>query len=99
MDGEPRSHLAALNLFTGEPTSWNPGANGPVLALQAGGRLVYAGGYFQQAGGQPRNNLAALDAATGRASDWRADADGTVEALQLGDINYSNRFYRAAPAD
>ena len=47
-----RNRLAAINVLTGELTSWNPNANGTVHALAASGdgSRVYAGGEFTTVG-------------------------------------------------
>jgi hypothetical protein len=44
--GEERKNVAALDAYTGEATSWDPGANGVVWSLAASGQTAYAGGEF-----------------------------------------------------
>lgn len=54
---------------TGAVSEWNPGianmANGEVHALATDGKMVYAGGDFEEAGGVSRRHLMAVDAVTG----------------------------------
>ncbi len=75
--GQPRNHIAAVDILTGLATAWNPDAasSNPTDALEVWAiairkNAVYAGGDFTIIGGQPRNHLAALDAATGNALAW-----------------------------
>ena len=82
----PREHLAAIDLTTGEPTAWDPGADGEVFALTAAAdaTTIYAGGLFKNAGGQSVVNLAALDATTGLSiPDWRPKVSSAVRALAV----------------
>jgi hypothetical protein len=80
-----RNRLAAFKVSTGQLTSWNPNANGTVLALAASsdGTRVFAGGDFTAVGGRTRNRLAKLDSVTGAVSSWRPSASSTVRALAL----------------
>ena len=80
-----RNRLAAFRVSTGRLTSWNPNANGTVLALTASsdGTRVFAGGAFTAVGGRTRNRLAKLDSVTGAVSSWRPSASSTVRALTL----------------
>ena len=50
--GQPRHRIAALDVVTGEATSWNPDVNGSVYALAVSEGTVYAGGEFTSIGGQ-----------------------------------------------
>ena len=86
VDGVPRDRLAAVDAATGELTDWNPGANGPVLALAASGdgRRIFAGGEFTEVGGAVHNRLAAVDAASGSVDKaWDPQANGPVHALAV----------------
>ena len=62
-----RSHLAAFNRHTGEPTSFNPPVGNQVYALEASpdGRTLYVGGAFTSVGSASRKRLAAFDIASG----------------------------------
>src|SRR5690606_26487271 len=69
---------------------WNPGANSSVETLAVHNNVLYAGGYFTQAGGQTRERLAALTVANGAASgnnatllDWNPGAASIVYALAV----------------
>jgi hypothetical protein len=82
----PRSNAAAIDLTTGQPTSWNPNVNATVQVLAVSGSTVYAGGDFTTVnGGTPRNRLAAFDASTGTASSWDPNANGSVLAITVLD--------------
>ncbi|MGN6379452.1 MAG: hypothetical protein ACTHNU_10915 [Gaiellales bacterium] len=74
-----RSNLAALN-SQGNPTSWNPGANGEVRALAASGSSVFVGGSFTTLGGRAAKNIGAVS--TGGAYRWGGGANGTVRAVR-----------------
>jgi trimeric autotransporter adhesin len=86
VNGVFRPRLAAVDADTGELTSWNPKANGPVNALVAsedGGR-VFAGGEFTEAGGAAHNRLAAIDADSGAVDGtWDPSANFTVNTLDV----------------
>ena len=89
-----RPNIAALNVVDGSATSWNPFANGTVLALAVSGSTVYAGGDFTTIGAQfsqpTRNHVAALKATdNGTATVWNPDvndltAGASVQALAVG---------------
>lgn len=78
-----RTNLAAIDLATGQVTSWNPGANGAVLAIATDGSgTVFAGGPFTTVSGQPRNGLVAISAA-GAVLPWQGQVSGgDVHALR-----------------
>lgn len=79
-----RSRLAALDLESGAPTGWDPGADAVVRALWLApdGETLYVGGDFTAAGGQNRARIAALRTDTGAARAWNPGADGPVHALE-----------------
>jgi hypothetical protein len=79
--GVTRDHLAAIDVRSGQPTTWDPGADNVVQALALNGGIVYAGGDFFTVGGVPRTHLAAIDRATGLVTPWDPGADRTVRAL------------------
>lgn len=81
--GQARNHIAALEAATGNPTNWNPSANGPIKVLAVRGELVYVGGSFTIIGGRTRNNLAALETAGGAGTAWNPNANGAVFALAV----------------
>lgn len=71
----PRQNIAALDgglpPGAGNVKPWDPGANGPVRALERSASAIYAGGDFTViGGGAPRNGLAELDPGSGAATGW-----------------------------
>lgn len=78
--GVPRSNVAHVQADQ-VVSSWDPNANGAVLALAVIGTTVYAGGQFSSIGGQARNRIAGLEAASGLATGWNPSANGFVHAL------------------
>ncbi len=82
-----RNNLAAVNLTSGDVTSWNPDVTGIVhaLAVSPDGRTLYAGGSFSAVGATPRAYLAAIDTTSdgNNLLDWNPDPDGVVHALAL----------------
>jgi hypothetical protein len=81
-----RNHLAAIDVSTGAPTSWNPDVNGPVRTIRVIGSRVYIGGSFTSVGGDHVRNVAALDRADGRpVRGFTASANGVVNALAASD--------------
>ncbi|MDQ4040600.1 MAG: PQQ-like beta-propeller repeat protein, partial [Actinomycetota bacterium] len=86
LGGQNRANLAALDAGTGGVHGWNPGITRlgdkpTVHAILPACGAVYAGGWFDTAGGQARENLAALDPATGAATGWNPRPNGPVLAL------------------
>ena len=68
-----RGNLAAIDLTTGQPTSWNPSANNTVQVVAVSGGRVYAGGDFTAVGSAAntaRHRLAAFDLIIGTATPW-----------------------------
>src|SRR5690606_29613106 len=67
---QTRNRLGAHTVANGETPAdaatlldWNPGANSSVETLAVHNNVLYAGGYFTQAGGQTRERLAAFTVA------------------------------------
>ncbi len=81
INGVARTRLAAIDLATDSLTSWNPGADAAVLALDIDGGVAYVGGSFTSAAGVSRNRLAAIDTTTGSATSWNPNANSVVRAL------------------
>lgn len=82
--GQERKNVAALDLFTGNPTGWNPGTNGSVYAVVSDpfNSRVYAGGDFSSVGGQSRNRIVAIDALTGLVLGWNPDVGGNAASVR-----------------
>ena len=92
--GVGRSFIAALDVTTGVPTSWNPGANDRVRALALNGTTVYVGGDFTSIGGASRNRLAEIDVATGAATVWNPNGTGEIDAIAVGaSVVYVGGFF------
>jgi trimeric autotransporter adhesin len=91
LDGQSRTRLGAVNVVTGAVSSWAPSlwhtiSNASVYALAYSGGTVYAGGYFDMAGGAARSNLATFDAGSGSVlPGWVPDPNSSVSALLVID--------------
>lgn len=95
--GQPRNSIAAVTLDTGAVTLWDAGlkpqrqylAHGDrvwpyVSSIVARGHTLFAGGYFDSAGGAPRYALAELELGTARATSFDARISaGLTKALAL----------------
>ncbi len=79
--GLPRGNAAELELRTGDPTPWNPDADGLVRCLDVLDGTVYLGGDFTKLGGTSRAHLGAVNRFTGRPTAWNPGPDGVVNAL------------------
>ena len=100
---EPRSRVAALDADTGALRPWNPGANGPVEAIDvAADGTVYLGGSFTTAAGSAATRVAAVTPAGGPLPGFKASTNSTVFDLQVtgtslylggafGSVNSKNR--------
>lgn len=95
-----RNRLAAIDAATGEPTSWNPSADGTVRTLVASpdGTSIFVGGEFSSVGGRRRNKIAAVDAPSGAATSSTPrlaafdHATGDLDAWNPG-ANSENGIY------
>ena len=79
--GVARNHVAAIDVRSGQPTAWDPGADNVVDALALNDGTVYMGGDFLAVGGTPRAHVAAVDRTTGLVTTWDPGADRSVRAL------------------
>ena len=82
--GQTRNFIARLDAATGLADSFDPNANGEVIAvaIQDDGRILVAG-FFTNIGGQPRNRIARLDPATGLADSFDPNADTPVYTIAV----------------
>jgi uncharacterized delta-60 repeat protein len=83
--GQTRNRIARLDPASGLADSFNPNANGDILAIaiEADGRIL-AGGNFSGAnsiGGQTRNRIARLDTTSGLADSFNPNANGDVDTV------------------
>ncbi len=72
MGSQTRNRLAAIAVSgsgSGAATSWNPNANGTVLALASYSTKIFVGGVFSKIGGKSRNGLAVIGT-DGKLNDW-----------------------------
>lgn len=84
----PRSYGAAFDLTVSPPalTSWNPKANGVILAIAPSpdGSTAYLGGEFSRLGTAARPFAGAVDAATGATvTPWAPAVDKVVDAIAV----------------
>ncbi|MCS7084604.1 MAG: hypothetical protein NZ534_00830, partial [Bacteroidia bacterium] len=80
--GLPRNRLAAVDLNTGQVTSWNPGANNVVLAMATDGVNIYVAGQFTGLGGNIRRRVGAVTPA-GVVTSFDPDANSIVRAIAI----------------
>jgi hypothetical protein len=86
--GQSRPSLAAIDLTTGIPSSWNPIVGDgttpeQVYALDISNNTVYAAGSFSLIAGQTRYNLAAVDATSGNVLAWNPEANSKVWKIKV----------------
>jgi len=65
-----RNNIAALDLTTGAPTSFDANSSGTVNMLAKLANTLYIGGSFSTIGGQSRVGIAAFDTSTGSPTAW-----------------------------
>jgi hypothetical protein len=115
VNGQLRPGLAAIDLTTGIPSSWNPVVGDgstpeQVVSIDISGNTIYAAGSFSLIGGQTRFNLAAVDATSGNVLPWTPEANAPVWKIRVsptlayvvGDfdaIGLSTRNYNIAAID
>ena len=85
VDGEPRRHIAEIDLGTRTVTDWNPSADDNyVLTFTASDSFIYIGGRMNSVGGETRNRFAEIDITTGHLTDWSVpEIDNTVNDITL----------------
>jgi hypothetical protein len=83
--GQPRGGLAAVDAYTGQAFSWNPGsADDYVKALALWNNTLFVGGEFAQFGGQARSLVAAVDVTTGTVTPWNPSVTGPQSNYVVG---------------
>ena len=71
INGQPRAHLARLNLSGTVDPGFNPQVDGSVFAMLApGDSFLYVGGNFQTLAGQPRTRIGRLLLPGGTLDSW-----------------------------
>lgn len=87
IDGTPKQKLAAIDVTTGNPVSWNTWLNGGVNEVRVSddGRTVWVGGEFTRIRGVERLYLGAIDATTGIPTSFSpTGSGGRVITIELG---------------
>ncbi len=79
--GAARNNLAALDLTTGNATSWNPNPNDQITSLTMFGDKLVIGGYFTTIGVKSQSYLAMVDTSTGLAASWNPNLNERVYTL------------------
>ncbi|HEV7554583.1 MAG TPA: hypothetical protein VGO00_03950, partial [Kofleriaceae bacterium] len=81
ISGQPRNHVARIDVPSFTLAAWNPGANNNVMALLATGSTVYTAGQFTQLGTRARNHVGAIDATTGAVRGFDPNTSGIVWSI------------------
>jgi hypothetical protein len=85
-----RSRLAAIDLTTGQLTSWNPNiTGGNVSTLHIKNNTLYVGGSFTNTdgGATARNRIASYNLATETLTSWNPNASSTVNIITSDSSN------------
>lgn len=83
--GQPRRHLAAINIATRTVTKWNPLLDSTVMALAVSDTTLYVGGEFTSVHSKSRKHLAELGLTNGTPTSWNPDTDKPVHLLTISD--------------
>ncbi|MFZ1689052.1 MAG: hypothetical protein WAU70_16645 [Flavobacteriales bacterium] len=81
INGQPRNHLAAIDLTTAALLPWDPSPDGEVTHLAVFGNRIYVAGEFTTIAGQARSRLASFDLASGSLNGWNPFPDGEIFGL------------------
>ena len=94
VDGETRQYIAAIDVETGRPSSWNPVMNGVVRTIHTQNTLVYAGGNFTLVNNKTRNRICAINISDGAVTDWDPNANNIVNGMVISNniIYVGGRF-------
>ena len=82
-----RNRLAAIDLRTGEPTSFDPNISGEVNALMSDGTTLYVGGGFSSVSGNPAPRGAAFTVSDGSQTAWLPSPDFSIRDIQQNPNN------------
>ena len=85
VDGEPRSHLAAIDLTTHRVLPWRPEPDDAVYAIKPFHDRIFFGGAFMAVAGQARAKAAAWDLAADRLLPWAPQPDADVLCIEVMD--------------
>jgi len=85
VNGEPRDHIAAIDLATHRVLPWRPDPDDVVYVIKPFRDRVFFGGAFTTVGGQTRDYAAAWDLAADRLSAWAPRPDATVLCIEVVD--------------
>lgn len=77
--GQPRQHLAAIDMRTGQPTSFDPRPDNQVLRLRVSSGALYAVGRFSAVPGYGRGGVAAWDISRGTLEAFSPPVSGTSD--------------------
>jgi hypothetical protein len=86
VNGEPRTHLVAVQAADGWVLPWAPqvtGGHTTSIVAAPDGRTLYVIGTFTAINGVPRPGLAALDAASGEVLPFKPALEGAPERIRL----------------
>lgn len=94
--GEPRRHLGAIDMRTGQPTPFDPQPDDQVYRLRVSSGAVYAVGAFRTVPGYARAGVAAWDVSTGALEPFSPPDVGARDVaffrdrvLLAGDANHT----------
>ncbi len=74
-------------MASGTATSWDPGADDFVNAVDVAGSLVYIGGQFTNVGGQLRLHAAAVSADTAAANEWHPAVNDPLRSISANPLS------------
>lgn len=80
--GVRRQSLAAVNIQTGQITSWAPSSDGEIYSIVKTGSRIFVAGLFGNIGGESRYSLAELNMA-GEATAWDPSPEDEVHRVFL----------------
>jgi trimeric autotransporter adhesin len=94
--GQPRKFAAALDLTTGNATTWNPDPNMYAMSFYGAGDTIYMGGVFSAVSSIARTNLAAFNLSSGQVLPWSPSVMTNVLALAIAGNNLyvGGEFYQ-----